>query len=282
MVSHKYRIKINGDEFLFVVLYADPFVVEFINTAYTVLESVGQVEVCVNLTQPQRDILDETITINVYDDPLSLYIPSTAILASKSIYIVYVHIYVLSHYITHNFTAPDSPNLFGHYSRAPMTDYEQQTQITNHMRVIPITQTSRVVCYKQIVYDDRQVEPMEYISLSMNIRDSTVLTTVNPTYGQTAIKIIDNNDSKLSSFQSAHCTPTTIYTVLLLCVSSVYTVAVVCLENTVYHDTDSDGIVEVCVVVDEPNIDCPITFPFNVTLSTSDGKFNVGCLLNSA
>ena len=103
-----------------------------------------------------------------------------------------------------------------------MTDYEQQTQITNHMRVTPITQTSRVVCYKQIVYDDRQVEPMEYISLSMNIRDSTVLTTVNPIHGQTTIMIIDNNDSKLSSFQSAHCTPTTIHIKYYHSVSSVY------------------------------------------------------------
>ena len=65
---------------------------EFVNTAYTVLENEGEVEVCVNLTQPQRDILDETITINVYDDPLSLYIPSTAILASKSVYSICAHI----------------------------------------------------------------------------------------------------------------------------------------------------------------------------------------------
>ena len=82
---------------------------------------------------------------------------------------------------------------------APMTDYEQQTQTNNHMRATPITETSRVICYKQIVYDDRQVEPVEYIGLSMNIRESTALTIVNSIYGQTSIKIIDNNDSKQSS-----------------------------------------------------------------------------------
>ena len=81
----------------------------------------------------------------------------------------------------------------------PMTDYEQQTQTTNRMRVTPITETSRVICYKQIVYDDRQVESVEYIGLSMNIRESTALTIVNSIYGQTSIKIIDNNDSKQSS-----------------------------------------------------------------------------------
>ena len=30
-------------------------------------------------------------------------------------------------------------------------------------------------------------------------------------------------------------------------------------------------MVELCVVVYEPNINCPIEFPFNVSLSTADG-----------
>ena len=68
---------------------ADPFKVAFVETAYTVSESEGQVEVCVNLTQPQRDILDETISVNVYNDDSSSYIPIDAILASKTVQILY-------------------------------------------------------------------------------------------------------------------------------------------------------------------------------------------------
>ena len=52
-------------------------------TTYTVDESVGSVSVCVNLTRPEVDILDETVNINVIDYPSSVYIPPSAPLASK-------------------------------------------------------------------------------------------------------------------------------------------------------------------------------------------------------
>ena len=32
------------------------------------------------------------------------------------------------------------------------------------------------------------------------------------------------------------------------------------------------GVVEVCAIVYSPTIDCPIAFPFDVGLSTSDGS----------
>ena len=47
--------------------------------------------------------------------------------------------------------------------------------------------------------------------------------------------------------------------------------AVVGLEETLYHVTEGVGVVEVCAIVYEPIIDCPIAFPFNTSLST-DGK----------
>ena len=50
---------------------------------YTVDESVGAVNVCVNLTQPNRDILNETVNVYVIDDPSSMYIPHGAPLASE-------------------------------------------------------------------------------------------------------------------------------------------------------------------------------------------------------
>ena len=46
------------------MLFIDPFEVGFVETVYTVSESVGSVEVCVNLTRPQLDILDEFVVVD--------------------------------------------------------------------------------------------------------------------------------------------------------------------------------------------------------------------------
>ena len=53
-------------------------------TTYTVDESVGSVSVCVNLTRPEVDILDETVNVFVVDNSSSVYIPPGALLASES------------------------------------------------------------------------------------------------------------------------------------------------------------------------------------------------------
>ena len=60
----------------------EPFVVAFIETTYTVIEGEGQVEVCVNLTRPPVDILDETVRVNVFSNESSVYIPDGAEIAS--------------------------------------------------------------------------------------------------------------------------------------------------------------------------------------------------------
>ena len=44
------------------------------------------------------------------------------------------------------------------------------------------------------------------------------------------------------------------------------------LEETFYQVSETDGVVVVCVVVYEPNISCPIKFPFDVNLFTTDGS----------
>ena len=63
------------------LLLPEPFVVAFVETMYTIIESEGQVEVCVNLTRPQ-DILDETVRVNVFNNESSVYIPNGAVIAS--------------------------------------------------------------------------------------------------------------------------------------------------------------------------------------------------------
>ena len=62
---------------------AEPFLVGFVQTSYTVLESAGSVEVCVQLTRPLTDVLDETVTVHVINDPTSAHIPSGATLAGE-------------------------------------------------------------------------------------------------------------------------------------------------------------------------------------------------------
>ena len=63
---------------------SEPFVVAFVETTYTVDEGVGAVNVCVNLTQPMFDILDERVNVFVIDNSSSVYIPPGAPLASES------------------------------------------------------------------------------------------------------------------------------------------------------------------------------------------------------
>ena len=60
-------------------------------TIYTVSEDVGSVEICVNLTQPQLNILDEFVVVEVIDFTSSVYIPADATLASESL--LYRHLF---------------------------------------------------------------------------------------------------------------------------------------------------------------------------------------------
>ena len=63
-------------------LLPEPFAVAFVETTYTVIESEGEVEVCVNLTRPPGDILEETLRVNVFNNESSAYIPAEAPIAS--------------------------------------------------------------------------------------------------------------------------------------------------------------------------------------------------------
>ena len=61
----------------------ESFRVGFDQTMYTVLESAGSVEVCVNLTHPPDDIFEEQVTVLVFHNDDSIYIPPNPTLASK-------------------------------------------------------------------------------------------------------------------------------------------------------------------------------------------------------
>ena len=57
-----------------------------------------------------------------------------------------------------------------------------------------------------------------------------------------------------------------------------YTAAVVGLETTFYQVSENVGVVNVCAVVRNPPIMCPIAFPFNVNLSTADKSAGNVCI----
>ena len=48
--------------------------------------------------------------------------------------------------------------------------------------------------------------------------------------------------------------------------------AVVRLDRTLYQVSRDVDVVEVCAIVYSPMSDCPIEFPFDVTLTTLDGS----------
>ena len=45
--------------------------------------------------------------------------------------------------------------------------------------------------------------------------------------------------------------------------------AVVHLKDTVYRVREDEGVVRVCIVVTKPNVECPVTFPFDIHFYTS-------------
>ena len=150
-------------------------------------------EVCVNLTHPQVDILDETLRVEVFNDENSVYIPTGATLASKQLLCVHIH--------NHNLfsPAPDPPNFLGMYFMAPGTDYEEPIRGINRIRDTVINATRRIICYDQPIYNDLHLEASEYIGLTLAVRDSSIITEVKSLYDQAAIKIVDD-DSKQPIF----------------------------------------------------------------------------------
>ena len=169
--------------------FLEPFMVAYVEKTYTVTESEGYVEVCVNLTHSEMDILDVAIRVESYNNNQS---PSDTVLASESP-VYSVIFYDLYHPFS---SAPDSPNFLGEYPMAPLTDYEEQIRGINRIRNTVMNEMRRIVCYNQIIYDDMRLEMSEYVGLTLAVRDSSVRTEVQPKYDQVDIQIVDN-DSEL-------------------------------------------------------------------------------------
>jgi hypothetical protein len=143
----------------------EPFVVGFVETAYTVNECVGVVSVCVNLTQPVTDILDEFVIVRVTDYP-SVNLTCSSTLAT-----------------------PDSPTL-GMTNRS---DYVQQTRRFNAIDDTRIEELMRTVCYNQPIYEDGRLEEIEYFGLTLSVRQASAATDIQPMYNLATICITDND-----------------------------------------------------------------------------------------
>ena len=67
---------------------------------------------------------------------------------------------------------------------------------------------------------------------------------------------------------------------MCLCIYSLHTFiseAVVGLERTIHSVSEYVGVLELCAIVYSPSVDCPIEFPFDVSLSTSENTAGISC-----
>ena len=158
---------------------------------YTVLESAGFVEVCVNLTFPPTDILGERVTVLVFHNDSSIYVPPNPAFASRQLLLLLCLI------ITPLLPAPDPPvGIFNEHNLIPRSDYEEETRFASTIRSTFIEEERRMICYNQVVYDDERLELTETSGLDLEPDDLDTQVEVEPSYGDSVILIIDN-DSKL-------------------------------------------------------------------------------------
>ena len=96
--------------------------------------------------------------------------------------------------MTFVFTAPDSLNAIGFYIMNPLADYPPQIERFNVIMRMAITNTTRVLCYNQTIYDDDRMEEDEFFSLTLTIQTGSAMTTVvDPQLSSAVIKIVDDD-----------------------------------------------------------------------------------------
>ena len=61
----------------------------------------------------------------------------------------------------------------------------------------PISQTSRIVCYDQVIYDDSRIEETEYMGLTLDVHLAMIHTKIAVDYHYSAIAIVDDDSEHL-------------------------------------------------------------------------------------
>ena len=157
-------------------------------------------EVCVNLTRPPVDILEETVRARVINNESSIYIPAGVRLASESQLTVCIVLMMTFCILS---PAPDTPDFLSRYLMRERTDYAEQTFGVNAIDDQLINATRRIICYDQPIYDDERLEVSEYAGLTLgiddNIRFTTVRTEVQEFYNFASFQILDDDSEFASS-----------------------------------------------------------------------------------
>ena len=73
------------------------------------------------------------------------------------------------------------------------SDYAQQTISFNAINYKTITELMRIVCYDQLIYDDRRLEDDEWLGLTLSVDRASMFTVTRSMYDQAAILIQDND-----------------------------------------------------------------------------------------
>ena len=181
---------------IYFIYHPVPFRVAFDQTMYTVVESAGSVEVCVNLTYPSDDIFDERVTVLVFHNDSSVYVPPNPTFASKQPSTVIVFDIT---YFTPLFPAPDPPmGIFQSHNMIPGSDYAEETRFSSTIRSTFIEETRRQICYNQVIYDDDCVELTETAGLTLVPDDLDTQVQVERHYGDSVFFIIDDDGMELN------------------------------------------------------------------------------------
>ena len=82
----------------------------------------------------------------------------------------------------------------------PLADYRPVVEGRNQIRETPITDTTRVICYNQIIHDDKRIEEDEFFGLSLILRVGThERTEVDSELNSVLVKIEDNDREFMAS-----------------------------------------------------------------------------------
>lgn len=159
--------------------YIEPFAVAYVETVYTVTETVGLVNICINLTQPEVEIFN-VFTVNLYIMSSSSSLLSTcAPLTSELISVgEYVGIGFLDYFL-----------LCYAYMYPALT-----LDAVGFYEDITINEERRMICSNHSIYDDRHLELNDSFSLILGVsQNNTFETHVDTTHGQASVLIVDND-----------------------------------------------------------------------------------------
>lgn len=168
----------------------EPFAVAFVETVYNVIETVGSVNICINLTRPEVEISND-FTVNLYVMSSSSSLLSTCALLTSELISVggYVGIGYLDIF------------LFCYAYMYPALTLDA----IGFYEDITINEERRMICYNHSIYDDRRLELNDSFSLILGVsQNNTFETHVDTTRREASVLIVDNDSEFIYLFLLWH------------------------------------------------------------------------------